>query len=137
MSSGTGPALAHRSVASIRSAPLQGQPATPHTPNRGSVASAYGSPSTIRADDEFLILELGSRTIRAGFAGDTLPKASLTCGPEQQRRVGDLRAWQEPNHFTLDAWSTDYEMWRYDLRDLDLGLVQDKLDRLLREAFTK
>jgi hypothetical protein len=140
MSSGQGPALAHRSVASIRSAPSQGQtgPATPNTPPR-TIASAYGSPSTVRADDDIIVIELGSRFIRAGFAGDSTPKAILQCGPEQQRRVGDFRAWQQPSEQRKpgQAWATENEIWRHDLRTIDLGLVHDKLDRLLRDAFTK
>ncbi|GAB0135438.1 hypothetical protein EsDP_00003776 [Epichloe bromicola] len=138
MSSSAGPALAHRSVASIRSSTSQAptSPSTPHTPPR-TIAPSFGSPSTIRADDDFIILELGSRFIRAGFAGDSLPKACLTCGPEQQRRAGDFRAWQEPRSGTSTKWAIDYEIWRYDVRDFDLGLLQDKLDRMLRDAFTR
>ncbi|KAH6983210.1 hypothetical protein BKA56DRAFT_519309 [Ilyonectria sp. MPI-CAGE-AT-0026] len=138
MASGAGPALAHRSVASIRSAPTQGPPgpSTPHTPSR-NIASAYGSPSTIRADDDIVVIELGSRHIRAGFAGDSSPKATLQCGPEDQRRVGDFRSWQAPRrHAGLD-WAPEHEFWRYDLRDVDLGLCQDNLERVIRDAFTK
>ncbi|QPG93708.1 hypothetical protein C2857_001830 [Epichloe festucae Fl1] len=138
MSSSAGPALAHRSVASIRSSTSQApaSPSTPHTPPR-TIAPSFGSPSTIRADDDFIILELGSRFIRAGFAGDSLPKACLTCGPEQQRRAGDFRAWQEPRSGTSRKWAIDYELWRYDIREFDLGLLQDRLDRMLRDAFTR
>jgi hypothetical protein len=28
-------------------------------------------------------------------------------------------------------------LWQYDVREVDLGLVGDKLERALREAFTK
>ncbi|GJN73346.1 ro-7-like protein [Purpureocillium lilacinum] len=137
MSSGAGHALAHRSVASIRAVPPQGQsPSTPHTPPR-VISSTYSSPSTIRADDDFVLIEIGSRFARIGFAGDSLPKATLSCGPEQGRRAGDFRAWQQPAAPSTDAWSDDYEIWRYDLRGLDLGLFHDKLDRLLRDAFTR
>ncbi|POR32926.1 Uncharacterized protein TPAR_06885 [Tolypocladium paradoxum] len=138
MSSGSGPALAHRSVASIRPAPTRSQqtPSTPHTPPR-TVSSSYGSPSTIRADDDFVLIEIGSRFIRAGFAGDSLPKATLPCGPEQQRRVGDFRAWQAPGPLASDAWAAEHEVWRCDVRDVDLGLFRDKLDRVLRDAFTR
>lgn len=136
MESGTGPALAHRSVASIRSAPAPG-PSSPHTPQR-PITSNYGSPSAIRADDDIVIIQLGSRRLKAGFAGDSTPKAVLSFGPGDQRRVGDFRAWQGTGETAdADAWSTEHEIWRYDLRDLDLGLFEDKLDRLLREAFTK
>ena len=140
MSSSSGPALAHRSVASIRATPAQGSSSqgasTPHTPSR-SIASTYGSPSTIRADDDIIVIELGSRFIRVGFAGDTLPKATLQCGLEEQRRIGDFRAWQTGPRQPGTAWAAEHEIWRYDLREVDLGLVRDKLDRLFREAFTK
>jgi hypothetical protein len=133
--------IAHRSVANIRGAATPGQtgPSTPgpHTPPRGSTISAFGSPSTVRADDEVLIIELGSRYLRVGFAGDSSPKATLSCGPEEQRRVGDFRTWQEPRRGAGTAWYPEHEFWRFDLRELDLGLVQDKLDRMLRDAFTR
>ncbi|KAK9436673.1 Actin-like protein [Metarhizium brunneum] len=138
MSSGASTTLAHRSVATIRSGTSQApaSTSTPHTPPR-TVASSFGSPSTIRAEDDFVLLEIGSRYIRAGFAGDSLPKACLSCGPGQQRRVGDFRAWQEPASGPSRKWAADHEIWRYDVRDVDLGLFRDKLDRLLREAFTR
>lgn len=139
MASSSGPTLAHTRVTSIRSAPSQAQAitSTPHTPPR-TMTSTYGSPSTIRADDDIIIIELGSRFIRAGFAGDSLPKATLACGPEEQRRVGDFRAWDRPRRAERNSvWAEAYEIWRSDIRELDLGLFQDKLDRLLREAFTK
>ncbi|RFU75652.1 ro-7 [Trichoderma arundinaceum] len=135
MSSGTGPTLAHRSVASIRSAPtIQEQGTTPHTPPR-TISNTYGSPATIRADDDFLIIQIGSRFVRAGFAGDNQPKAVLTSEPKDQRRAGDFRDWQQSGAVDLQSWEEKYEIWRYDLREVDLGLVYDKLDRLLRDAF--
>ncbi|KAM0554753.1 hypothetical protein ACHAPJ_006825 [Fusarium lateritium] len=138
MASGAGPTLAHRSVASIRGGPPQGSgPSTPHTPNRASIVSTYGSPSTIRADDEVIIIELGSRHVRAGFAGDTSPKAILQCSPEDQRRAGDFRGWQQPRRPAGIEWSKEHELWRYDLRDIELGLCQDKLERVLHDAFSK
>ncbi|OAQ71062.1 ro-7-like protein [Pochonia chlamydosporia 170] len=137
MSSGAGTTLAHKSVATIRTGTSQAPPSsTPHTPPR-TVTSSFGSPSTIRADDDFVLIEIGSRYIRAGFAGDSLPKACLSCGPEQQRRVGDFRVWQEPTSTSSRKWAADHEIWRYDLRQIDLGLFQDKLDRILRDAFTR
>ncbi|KAM5348652.1 hypothetical protein ACJ41O_008476 [Fusarium nematophilum] len=136
MASGAGPTLAHRSVASIRGG-SQGSPSTPHTPNR-AIASTYGSPSTIRADDDVVVIELGSRHIRIGFAGDTSPKTTLHCGPEDQRRVGDYRIWQQqPSRPAGVQWSKDHEFWCFDIRDIDLGLCQDRLERVIREAFTR
>lgn len=136
--SGSGVTLAHRSVASIRGGAPQGQtaPSTPQTPPRHSI-STYGSPSTIRADDDIILIELGSRFLRVGFGGDSVPKATLSCGPEDQRRVGDFRTWQQPDDVGGSAWSAEHEIWHYDLRETDLGLVGDKLDRMLRDAFSK
>jgi hypothetical protein len=34
-------------------------------------------------------------------------------------------------------WGKDHELWQYDVRGVDLGLVGDKIERALREAFTK
>lgn len=141
MSSGAGPTLAHRSVTSIRSGSEQGQrggPANPHTPTTSRpVATTYGSPSSLRADDDIIVVEIGSRYVRAGFAGDSVPKAKLQCGPEEQRRVGDFRTWQGTRLRNGTEWAAEHEIWRLDLRQLDLGLVQDKLERVMRDAFTK
>ncbi|KAF5024984.1 hypothetical protein F66182_2935 [Fusarium sp. NRRL 66182] len=138
MASGAGTTLAHRSVASIRGGPSQGSdPSTPHTPNRSTIASSYGSPSTIRADDEVIVIELGSRHTRVGYAGDSSPKATLQCSPEDQRRAGDFRGWQQPTRRAVLDWSKEHEFWRYDLRDIELGLYQDKLERVLHDAFSK
>ncbi|CAG7565756.1 unnamed protein product [Fusarium equiseti] len=132
--------LAHRSVASIRGGAPQGPgPSTPHTPNRSSVAPvpSYGSPSTIRADDEVIVVEIGSRHVRVGFAGDTSPKAALQCSPEDQRRAGDFRGWQQSKPAAGLQWSKEHEFWRYDLREIELGAFQDKLERILRDAFSR
>ncbi|TQV99982.1 hypothetical protein V2A60_005395 [Cordyceps javanica] len=136
MASGNGPALAHRSVSNIRTAPgQQPTPSTPHTPPR-AISGSYGSPATVRADDDFLLIEIGSRNIRVGFAGDSVPKAVLSSGPREQRRAGDFSRWTEPGA-QREHWAPEHEIWRYDLRDFDLGLFQDKLERMLRDAFTR
>lgn len=137
----------HRNVASIRSSAKRQPPSvgvglgTPHTPRLQTTSrtavSTFGSPLAIRADDDFLIIEIGSRFIRAGFAGDSLPKAELSFGPEDRRRVGDFGTWLEPGLSAAHSWVAEYELWRYDVRDLDMGLFRDKMDRLLRSAFTR
>lgn len=136
---------AHRSVVSIRPTPSANpaSPSSPHTPLRPVSTSAYGSPSTLRAEEDCVILELGSRHLKAGFAGDALPKAVLGFGPEEQRRAGDYRRWD----VNYDAgwrkriqgkeWGEAHELWKADLRGLDLGLVGDKIERAVREAYTK
>lgn len=37
----------------------------------------------------------------------------------------------------VDIWGDDHELWRMDLRGLDMGLVGDKIERAVREAVTK
>lgn len=142
MSNPSGPA--HRSVANIRSPPSTnpGAPGSPHTPLR-TISSTFGSPSALRAEEDCVVIELGSRYLRAGFAGDAVPKAVLDFGPEEQRRAGDLRRWEtdyigsRQKNIHDKSWGESYELWRPDLRGLDLGLVGDKIERAIREAYTK
>ncbi|OLN95321.1 Actin-related protein 10 [Colletotrichum chlorophyti] len=139
-------ALAHRSIANIRTETSggagNGGPASPHTPSR-TISSTFGSPSSLRAEEDTIVIELGARFVKLGFAGEPIPKAVLSLGPEQQRRVGDFRIW-DPEHKddwrqrpTGKMWGVDHELWQYDLRCVDLGLVEDKLDRAIREALNK
>lgn len=141
-----GASLPHRAVSSIRGgAAPSGDPsssANPRTPIRSipSMPSQFNSPSSLRAEDEVLVIELGARRLRAGFAGDAVPKALVSFGPSQTRRVGDLRAWEAG--FVDDwargtKWAEEHELWRNDVRGLDLGLVGDRMERGLREAFNK
>jgi hypothetical protein len=64
-------------------------------------------------------------------------------GPEEQRRAGDYRKWQVGHDadWRMRAqgrdWGEAHELWKLDLRGINLGLVGDKIERALREAFTK
>jgi len=133
--------LPHRSVANIRS-PGAGSASGPSTPLRG-IQSSFGSPSSLRADEDLLLIELGTRKLRIGFAGDPVPRGSVWFGPDQQRRVGDFRVWQPDyqdnwkQRAACGQWGQDHELWKSDVRDLDLGLVSDKIERAVREALTK
>jgi hypothetical protein len=131
----------HRRISDIRPT-TTGAPASPHTPLR-TISSAFGSPSALRAEEDCVILELGARYLRAGFAGDTVAKAIIDFGPEEHRRAGDYGRWEVDynksgrSRVQEKEWGEAYELWRPDLRGLDLGLVGDKIDRAVREAFTK
>ncbi|KAL2147958.1 hypothetical protein VTI28DRAFT_13 [Corynascus sepedonium] len=136
--------LPHRSVANIRSPPGAGHhhqsgSSTPLRP----LPSSFGSPSSLRADEEIIIIEFGTRKLQVGFSGDSAPRGCVWFGPEQQRRAGDFRAWQTDYRQDWRAaaagglWGKDHELWQYDVRGSDLGLVGDKIERALREAFTK
>ncbi|KAL8996304.1 MAG: hypothetical protein Q9169_004143 [Polycauliona sp. 2 TL-2023] len=122
---------------------LQGDPASPHTPQR-TFSSAFSSPSlSYRAEEELLVFELGARHLSAGIAGENNPRCRLGFGPENGRRVGDYRPYypeyqERPRKRKRDyRWGEDHELWRVDLRGLDLGLVEDKIERAVREAYTK
>ncbi|RKF65192.1 Actin-related protein 10 [Erysiphe neolycopersici] len=132
--------MTHRT--SLTAQNLHGSTVGPQTPSRNQ-ATNFGSPSVLRAEEECIIIELGSRFVRVGAAGCALPQAVGDFGPEQQRRAGDLSRWASdydssnwprPNG---ESWGKDYELWPLDLREVDFALVGDKIERALRDTFTK
>ncbi|KAI9746158.1 MAG: hypothetical protein M1818_000839 [Claussenomyces sp. TS43310] len=139
---------AHRNVSNVRptasglNASISGATGNLHTPAR-TTSSAYGSPSALRVEEDSVVLQLGSRYLRAGFAGDALPKAVIDFGPEEQRRAGDFRQWQVRHDLNWrlrrrgHAGGRFHELWNMDLRTVDLSLVCDKIERAVRKAFTK
>ena len=87
-----------------------------------------------------IIIELGARYLRAGFEGESGPQCVVPFSSERNRRVGDYRAYvpsYRPRPSSFDTWARDNELWRNDLRDVDLGLVEDKLERTFREVYNK
>lgn len=115
-------------------------PGSPRTPLLGrSISSQFGSPSAFRPEQEdHIIYELGARHISAGFAGESRPRCVIHFDPESARRLGDYRAY-DPNYRRKrrkltreDDWGREFELYRTDLRTVDLGLVEDKLERALR-----
>lgn len=122
---------------------LQADPSSPQTPQR-TFSSAFSSPSiSYRAEEEVVIFELGARHLSAGIAGESNPRCRSSFSPEETRRVGDYRQYlpeyqdrprKRKRHY---RWGEDHELWRMDLRGLDLGLVEDKTERAVREAYTQ
>jgi Actin len=116
------------------------QPSSPHTPNR-FISSNLSSPgSGFRQEEEAVIIELGSRYLRAGFEGEQSPQCVVTFGPEDSRRVGDYRGWApggQKRDLNIEKWGEGHELWRMDLTDVDLGLVEDKVERAVREVYNK
>lgn len=124
------------------------RPSSPHTPhhqlrsNNSSFAST-SSGSSFRGEEDAIIFELGSRWLRAGFEGDSTPMCVVGFGPEESRRAGDYRGWLnydsvgDPAQGPLspEEWVSAYELWRMDLRSVDLGLVEDKIERMIRETY--
>ncbi|KAH0542773.1 hypothetical protein FGG08_002821 [Glutinoglossum americanum] len=139
----------HRNASSLRTASLQAHastaPDSPHTPKRAvSTTSAFSSPAPGTRDiDESMVFEFGSRRFRAGFSNESAPRCSSGYGPEEQRRAGDYRRWVDGYENSWRKrkggkdWSEAYELWRMDLRGVDLGLVGDKIERVVRDAYQK
>ncbi|KAJ5760480.1 hypothetical protein N7520_007636 [Penicillium odoratum] len=127
------------------------RPESPHTPQQPlrsgntSFASTTSPGSSFRNEDDAIIFEIGARWLRAGFEGSSSPVCVVGFGPEQSRRVGDYRGWIEgdsgarPTAQPVDAedWAREYELWRLDLRQTDLGLVEDKIERAFRETYNQ
>ena len=118
-------------------------PSSPHTPQK-YISSTFSSPAaSYRTEEDCLVFEFGSRYFRAGYAGESAPRCVSKFGPEESRRVGDYRRWlpeyeQRPRKRKLaQDWGNDHELWRMDLRDVDLGLVEDKVERAVREAYNQ
>lgn len=91
-----------------------------------------------------MVYELGARHLSAGFAGESRPRCILPFTPDTARRTGDYRM-HDPQYakharkWRLGGngnWSAGHELYLADLRDLDLGLIEDKLERALRTAMT-
>ncbi|PNS14956.1 hypothetical protein CAC42_2185 [Sphaceloma murrayae] len=118
--------------ASLAQAPAT--PSSPHTPLLSrSLSSQYGSPSSYRTEDDHVVYEIGARYLRAGFAGESAPKAIWKFGPETSKRSGDFNRWLDSSLRTAGIDSiSDWELWDYDVKNLDLGLVEAKLERALR-----
>ena len=113
---------------------------SPHTPSR-FISSNYSSPgSTFRQEEDAVIFELNPRQFSAGFEGESGPQCTIAFGPDNSRRIGDYRTWlpdyKRPGITLEDAVRT-HELWRNDLSDVDLGLLEDKLERAVRELYNK
>ncbi|KAH7383766.1 actin-domain-containing protein [Pyrenochaeta sp. MPI-SDFR-AT-0127] len=140
------PAPLHRSARGTtpRLADLASTPESPRTPLLRSISSTFGSPGAgFRTEDEYVVIEVGSRFLRGGFPGESAPRCTLPFGPDQQRRVGDYRQW-DPEYTQKrrkrkkgQDWAHEHQLWSMDLSGVDLGLVEDKLERALRDMYNK
>lgn len=115
---------------------------SPHTPTGRFLSSAQSSPGSysFRAEEDPIIIELDTRGLRAGFQGESGPQCQIPFTPQNSRRVGDYRIHLpgfERRREDVALRNKDYELWRDDLADVDLGLLEDRLERAVREAYNK
>ena len=109
---------------------LASTPESPRTPLLRSSSNLFGSPGgSFRTEEEYVVLELGSRFLRGGFPGESAPRCTIPFGPDEQRRVGDYRQW-DPNYSQKRRkrkrgmdWGQEHELYRMDLTNIDLGPV--------------
>ncbi|CAI7610210.1 unnamed protein product [Penicillium pancosmium] len=127
------------------------RPSSPHTPQQPlrsantSFASASSPGSSFRNEDDAIIFEIGARCLRAGFEGNGTPVCVKRFGPEEMRRAADYRGWIHgdigagplPKPVNAEDWVRDYELWQPDLKNVDLGLVEDKIERVFRETYNQ
>ena len=127
------------------------RPASPHTPQQQlrsgntSFTSTTSPGSSFRNEDDAIIFEIGARWLRAGFEGNSAPACVIGFGPEDSRRAGDYRGWIQGSTgagrlaqpVDAEEWARAYELWRPDSREVDLGLVEDKIERAFRETFNQ
>ncbi len=125
---------------------LQPDPSSPHTPQQRTFSSTFSSPSvSYRVEEAALVFEFGARHFSAGFTGESYPRCKLGFGPEESRRVGDYRKYVLGNEeragkkgeMAEENWGEEHELWRMDLRGFDLGIVEDKIERAVRDAYTR
>jgi hypothetical protein len=112
---------------------------SPHTPSR-FISSNFSSPGGLRQEEDAIIFQLTPRGLWAGFEGESGPQCVLTFGPEQSRRLGDYRTYlpdYEWVNVNIQDAAKSHELWRSDLGDVDLGLLEDKLERAVRECHNK
>ncbi|EXJ57293.1 hypothetical protein A1O7_07640 [Cladophialophora yegresii CBS 114405] len=126
----------------LREGTSRQQSGSPHTPTGRFVSSAQSSPGSysFRAEEDPIIIELDPRGLSAGFQGESGPQCYIPFSPQNSQRVGDYRIFLpgfRRRREDIALKSSEYELWRNDLTDVDLGLLEDKLERAVREAYNK
>lgn len=116
-------------------------PGSPKTPRLDrSLSSKYGSPGGFREQEDVIVYELGARHFSAGYAGESRPRCIIPFTPDDLRRQGDYRQYdadyvRERRKASIGKeWGEGYVLYPLDLADQDVGLIEDRLDRVLRKA---
>lgn len=124
-----------------------GTPGSPRTPLIGrSISGQFGSPGALsREPEELVIYELHPRSMSAGFAGESRPRCVHRFGYHlgDGRRVGDFREFSQKHDKKVlwnkddERWGEPYELYGANVRDLDLALMSDRLERAVRQIHTE
>ena len=129
-----------------------------YTPSTALTSRAYNYPSpgsALNQSEDPVVIEIGTRYLRAGFANEPAPRCEILYTEELWRRVGDKVVESVKRGGTMLPHRTSApsdtaaqskknstrksrgELWQHDLKTLDTGLVEDLLERALREAYNK
>jgi actin-related protein len=120
-----------------------GTPGSPRTPLIArSISGQFGSPGALnREPEELVIYELHPRSLSAGFAGESRPRCVHRFGYHlgDGRRLGDFREFAQKSSSKTkrdkddERWSEPYELFRPNVRHVDLALMSDRLERTVRQ----
>jgi actin-related protein len=120
-----------------------GTPGSPRTPLIArSISGQFGSPGALnREPEELVIYELHPRSLSAGFAGESRPRCVHRFGYHlgDGKRVGDFREFAQNSGSKTkrdkgdERWSEPYELFRPNVRNVDLALMSDRLERAVRQ----
>ena len=125
----------------------RGLPPSLRTPSFGAPASPhqrYTPGGSLHGNEELLILEIGSRLLRAGFANEPSPRCQLAWNDSLWRRVGDKVSSETVGkrqggrclwdlEFAVHAAGVDSD----ERVRSQMGLVEDLVERGLRLAYNK
>ncbi|CAN9276262.1 unnamed protein product [Alternaria alternata] len=107
---------------------------SPRTPILRTISSSFGSPGgSFRTEDEYVVIEVGSRFVRAGFPGESAPAMHPPVWARRPAQGGRLQAVGPP----IYAQEKKAEAGSGLGARVDLGLVEDKFERAMREAYGK
>ncbi|KAL9093210.1 MAG: hypothetical protein Q9159_000387 [Coniocarpon cinnabarinum] len=110
---------------------------------------SLSTPNAFRVDDEIYVYHLTSTSLRLGLGGEAIPRSYIRFSPELQQRPGNYEKYLRPSHEYLkprrkvpkaehdggvEEWGRDRELYRPDLRGMDIGLLGDTLERAIRQA---
>lgn len=138
------PTTPYKGSSTSRTSTAGANPATPQ--HRFSTAGFASPSSSLHQVDEPLIFELGTRFFRAGFANESAPRCRISITPDMYGRVGlkgrggnraNMRTGEPAGPRIRNTGSEEWELWMNDLRLKDLGVVEDLMERVLREAYNK
>jgi hypothetical protein len=125
----------------------RGLPPALRTPSFGVPASPhrYAAGSSLHAHEDPLILEIGSRILRAGFTNEGAPRCQMAWSDTMWRRAGDriptVTVGKRQNGRSV--WDLGFALHGEEGEDLDtrlqrqLGLIKDLVERGLRVAYNR